>query len=101
MDSPAEAVIDLSAVTGNVAAMRKQVNGSQLMAVVKADGYGHGMLEAAYAARQAGAPWVGVATLAEAGRIAEQTPGAVARAAWFWPGSSVSWRKPSGLVAEC
>jgi alanine racemase len=36
------------------------------MAVVKADGYGHGMVEVARAARQGGADWLGVATLDEA-----------------------------------
>ena len=38
----------------------------QLIAIVKADGYGHGMLEAAQAAREGGAEWIGVATLDEA-----------------------------------
>ena len=37
-----------------------------MIAVVKADGYGHGMLESARAAREAGAEWIGVATLDEA-----------------------------------
>jgi alanine racemase len=41
------------------------------MVVVKADGYGHGMPEAAYSARQAGAPWLGVATIQEAVRLRE------------------------------
>ena len=36
------------------------------MAVVKADGYGHGMVEVAAAARDAGADWLGVATIEEA-----------------------------------
>jgi alanine racemase len=36
------------------------------MAVVKADGYGHGMVEVAAAARDAGADWLGVATIDEA-----------------------------------
>ena len=36
------------------------------MAVVKADGYGHGMVQVARAAREAGADWLGVATLDEA-----------------------------------
>ena len=36
------------------------------MVVVKADGYGHGMVPAARAAREAGAAWLGVATLDEA-----------------------------------
>jgi alanine racemase len=66
MDAPAEAVIDLGAVAGNVAAMRKQVNGSQLMAVVKADGYGHGMIPAARAALAGGAEWLGVVHVPEA-----------------------------------
>ncbi len=37
-----------------------------MMTVVKADGYGHGMLPAARAARAGGADWLGVATLDEA-----------------------------------
>ena len=37
-----------------------------MMAVVKADGYGHGMAESARAARDAGAEWLGVATIDEA-----------------------------------
>ncbi len=37
-----------------------------MMVVVKADGYGHGMLPAARAARDAGADWLGVATIDEA-----------------------------------
>ena len=36
------------------------------MTVVKADGYGHGMVEVARAAREAGADWLGVATIDEA-----------------------------------
>ena len=40
--------------------------GSALMAVVKADAYGHGMLQCARAAREAGAGWLGVATIDEA-----------------------------------
>src|SRR5688500_11900813 len=37
-----------------------------MMVVVKADGYGHGMLDSARAARDAGAEWLGVATIDEA-----------------------------------
>ena len=37
-----------------------------MMTVVKADGYGHGMVPAARAAREAGADWLGVATIDEA-----------------------------------
>jgi alanine racemase len=68
-----EIVVDLGAIRRNVGRLRDLVapDGSDVMVVVKADGYGHGMLEAASAARQAGAPWVGVATLAEAVRLRE------------------------------
>jgi alanine racemase len=61
-----EALVDLGAITGNVAALGELVRGSQVMAVVKADGYGHGMVPAARAAQAGGAGWLGVADLAEA-----------------------------------
>jgi len=61
-----EALVDLGAVTGNVAALCELVRGSQVMAVVKADGYGHGMVTAARAALAGGAAWLGTADLAEA-----------------------------------
>ena len=50
----------------NVAALCELVRGSQVMAAVKADGYGHGMVPAARAALAGGAGWLGVADLAEA-----------------------------------
>lgn len=62
----AEIVVDLDAIRRNVATLRRAVDGAALMVVVKADGYGHGMLEAARAARSAGADWLGVAVLEEA-----------------------------------
>ena len=47
--------------------LRQRVErGAELMAVVKADGYGHGMVESARAARAGGADWLGVAVLEEA-----------------------------------
>ena len=60
MDGHAEALIDLAAVARNVEAMREHVRGTPLMAVVKADGYGHGMIPAARAALAGGAQWLGV-----------------------------------------
>jgi alanine racemase len=62
----AEAVVDLAAVRHNVGVLREAAAGAALMAVVKADGYGHGAVEVATAALQAGAGWLGVCTLAEA-----------------------------------
>jgi alanine racemase len=61
-----QACVDLGAITGNVAALCERVRGSQVMAVVKADGYGHGMIPAARAALAGGAGWLGTADLAEA-----------------------------------
>src|SRR5580704_8435659 len=61
-----QAFVDLGAITGNVAALCELVRGSQVMAVVKAGGYGHGMVPAARAALAGGAGWLGVADLAEA-----------------------------------
>lgn len=67
MSAPqAEAVIDLDAYRANVAALAACAPGAALMAVVKADAYGHGLVPVARAARDAGAPWLGVATPAEA-----------------------------------
>jgi alanine racemase len=62
----AEAVVDLDAISGNVARLREHVGGRGLMAVVKADAYGHGLVPAGRAARAGGAGWLGVALLDEA-----------------------------------
>ena len=65
--SRAEIVVDLAAIRHNVRRLREIVGPDvMMMTVVKADGYGHGMVEVARAARQAGADWLGVATLDEA-----------------------------------
>jgi alanine racemase len=61
----AEIVVDLSAVRHNVDVLRRTVAPAELMVVVKADGYGHGAAPVARAARAAGAPWLGVATVGE------------------------------------
>ena len=63
----AEIVVDLAAIRHNVRdAARSSTGDAQMMTVVKADGYGHGMVEVARAAREAGAEWLGVATIDEA-----------------------------------
>jgi alanine racemase len=62
----ARAEIDLAAFRANVAALRAHVGSAEVMVVVKADGYGHGMAACAREARLAGATWLGVATPAEA-----------------------------------
>ncbi|HET6561513.1 MAG TPA: alanine racemase [Marmoricola sp.] len=62
----AEIVVDLDALRANVETLRAVVAPAGMMVVVKADGYGHGMVEAARAARAGGAEWLGVAVLEEA-----------------------------------
>ena len=62
-----EARIDLDAIESNVAALAAAAaGGAQVMVVVKADGYGHGLLPSAQAAVRGGAAWLGVAFLEEA-----------------------------------
>ncbi|MDQ3629665.1 MAG: alanine racemase [Actinomycetota bacterium] len=60
------AEVDLSAVRANVTRLAEVAGEAALMVVVKANGYGHGMVEVARAARDAGAPWLGAAVLEEA-----------------------------------
>ncbi|HET7531333.1 MAG TPA: alanine racemase [Mycobacteriales bacterium] len=60
------AYVDLDAIRENVAALRGRAGTAQVMAVVKADGYGHGMLPVARASVEAGAEWLGVAFVEEA-----------------------------------
>ncbi|MFS3128909.1 alanine racemase [Nocardioides sp. Bht2] len=65
----AEIVVDLAAIRHNVRRLRDLVSAATTpatMTVVKADAYGHGMVEVARAARAAGSDWLGVATLDEA-----------------------------------
>src|SRR6476660_9580476 len=60
--------VDLGAIRHNVARLRAGTT-AEVMAVVKADGYGHGMVEAARAALAGGGNWLGVCTLDEALRL--------------------------------
>lgn len=57
--------VDLRAIEGNVRLMQQQT-GVEVMAVVKANGYGHGAVPVAQAAVLAGATWLGVARPEEA-----------------------------------
>ncbi len=62
----ATAVVDLGAIEHNVRLLRELAGSAQVMAVVKADGYGHGATRVGRAALAAGAAELGVATLTEA-----------------------------------
>jgi alanine racemase len=61
-----EAVVDLGAVRHNVQHLAGVVGPARVMAVVKADAYGHGAEAVARAALEGGAAWLGVADLDEA-----------------------------------
>jgi alanine racemase len=61
--------VDLDAIRANIARLSEIAGGTPLLVVVKADGYGHGMLQVARTARAAGVPWLGVATLDEAAAL--------------------------------
>jgi alanine racemase len=62
----AEAVVDLDAIAHNLRLLRELAGSAQVMAVVKADGYGHGAAAVGRAALAAGAAELGVATIDEA-----------------------------------
>ena len=80
----AEAVVDLGAIEHNVRVLREHAGRAQLMAVVKADGYGHGATRVARAALAAGAAELGVATVEEA--LALRAAGITAPVlAWLHP----------------
>jgi alanine racemase len=61
-----EARIDLVAMAANIHSLRSAVAPAQTMVVVKADAYGHGAIDAARTAVEAGAEWLGVVDIAEA-----------------------------------
>ncbi len=61
---PTYAVVDLGAIQHNLKRM-KEISGAPVMAVVKANAYGHGAVEVAQAASEAGVGWFGVAFAAE------------------------------------
>src|ERR1700679_895603 len=66
MNGHAEASVDLGAISSNIAALRAHVAPAALMAVVKANGYGHGAVPAARAAVSGGADWLRGVRVAQA-----------------------------------
>ncbi|WP_243228893.1 alanine racemase [Microbacterium sp. CIAB417] len=79
---------DRSAIAANVARVRAATS-SEIMAVVKADGYGHGAVTVARAAVAAGATWLGVTDVTEAVALRE--------AGLEQP--ILSWLNPAGVDA--
>lgn len=73
----ATAKVNLAAIEHNIRAL-KALSGVPVLAVVKADGYGHGAVPVALAAKSAGAEWLGVAFLDEAFELRENNvPGPI------------------------
>jgi alanine racemase len=91
----AEIRVDLDAIRGNVALLRAGT-GAEVLAAVKADGYGHGMVPAARAALAGGATWLGVATLGEALQLRAAGIGAPVLAWLLGPGLPLH----EGVAAE-
>lgn len=79
----ASAAVNLDAIVSNIHRVQELAWPAQVMAVVKADAYGHGLVPVAAAARAAGAQWLGVALPSEA--LALRTGGDEGRVlAWLW-----------------
>jgi alanine racemase len=66
MNTPAEALVNLDLVRDNVTGLRQHAGGAEVMAVVKSDAYGHGLIPVALAALAGGASWLGVVRMDEA-----------------------------------
>lgn len=87
----AEAIVDLAAVEHNVSLLlrvaRRRNTAVEMMAVVKADGYGHGAVPVAEAARRGGATALGLATPEEAVDLVAggcESTGDRPVIAWLW-----------------
>jgi alanine racemase len=79
-----EAVVDLAAIAHNVRVLATAAGPAEVMAVVKADAFGHGAAEVADAAVRHGASWLGVTSVAEA--LALRTAGLRAPILlWLYP----------------
>jgi alanine racemase len=91
----AEVRVHLDAIRQNVARLRAGTT-AEVMAVVKADGYGHGMVPAARAALAGGASWLGVCTLGEALELRAAGVGAPILAWLLAPGQPLD----AGVAAD-
>nr|NLD41767.1 alanine racemase [Actinomycetales bacterium] len=73
MRPPCRALIDLGALTRNVGLLRDRTD-AEVMAIVKADGYGHGAVRSAAAAVAGGASRLGIAHASEALSLLGELP---------------------------
>jgi alanine racemase len=98
--SPERAVarIDLGAIRHNAGVLARAAGPAELLAVVKADGYGHGAVDAARAALEGGARRLGVATAAEAEAL--RAAGLDAPVLVMGPLCGEEWRRAVAARAE-
>ncbi|MDO5503683.1 MAG: alanine racemase [Actinomycetia bacterium] len=89
--------VDLDAIASNVAALKDRVEQADVMAVVKADAYGHGLLPAARAALRGGAAALGVAQLSEAITARDQGIDAPMLTWLYSPGADVAGALARGI----
>ncbi len=76
--------IDLAAITDNVAELGRRAGDADVMAVIKGDAYGHGLLPVAHAALAGGATYLAIAQLSEA--LAARAGGLAAPVlTWLYP----------------
>lgn len=87
---PTWAEISLAALAQNYRTVKSHLTGeAQLMAVVKANAYGHGAVECARALQTAGADWFGVALIEEGGELRQAgISGAIYCLGGFWQGQA-------------
>jgi alanine racemase len=96
-DARSTATIDLPAIRHNAALLSRAAGGAELMAVVKANGYGHGAVECARAAVEGGAASLAVASVEEAEEL--RLGGATARILIMSPLSGSGFER--ALAAGC
>ncbi len=84
------AEVDLDVISANVAELDRRAGDASVMAVVKADAYGHGLVPSARAALRGGARWLAVAQLAEALRLRRAGVEAPLLAWLFPPGADLA-----------
>src|SRR5690606_15982997 len=69
---PTHLEVDLGQLVENYRAIQRFAGGAKVMPILKANAYGHGLVEVARALEDAGAPMVGVAYLEEGLRLREE-----------------------------
>ncbi|MCI1676177.1 MAG: alanine racemase [Ancrocorticia sp.] len=88
---PARADIDLAAFAHNLNVVRQSLDGQKIMAIVKADAYGHGRVECARTAIAHGADYLGVAQLGEAIELRKELGAGPRILAWIYaPGAPLA-----------